>query len=340
MSAARRDTPAALSVAAGGAAWCASSIAWQALQIPLCVHTGTRHFGVRLLPRLFGVATVSSGSVAALCAADAVAGAGGRDRHHNTASAPAAAVVGILSFLALGGRFWALSPSGLSSLGAFSSIAAGSLPATLAYATPSERAAIQEIGRRIGCHACGMRPLLTSRAPRFIADHQPPLSEVKRTNRALWRRVLAQPVRQRFYPHCESCSLKQAALLREREALIRRLGARRAAGTATAARPAVMHLPSLRRPWHTVGIGLGLMALFTPACFDYADELATVCTALVARQSRRLAVTIAALLPPTPAAQACTTHEAVGTSRASQQQVHPPPAAREHGSVAPDAAHK
>ena len=106
-------------------------------------------------------------------------------------------LLGGACFLALGGRFWALSPSSLSTLGAFANTKKGSLPATLAYATAAKRSEIQQLGRRFGCHTCGARPWpLWGRAQlRYNADHMPPLAEVKVMNQELWRRVLSAPAR-------------------------------------------------------------------------------------------------------------------------------------------------
>ena len=115
---------------------------------------------------------------------------------HGTTHA-SSVLLGGACFLALGGRFWALSPSSLSTLGAFANTKKGSLPATLAYATAAKRSEIQELGRRFGCHTCGARPWpLWGRAQlRYNADHMPPLAEVKVMNQELWRRVLSAPAR-------------------------------------------------------------------------------------------------------------------------------------------------
>ena len=61
--------------------------------------------------------------------------------------------------------------------------------------TRSERAAINELGQRYGCHTCGTRDPGT-RTGNFIPDHQTP-------------NQLASQVRQRLYPHCKSCSSRQ-----------------------------------------------------------------------------------------------------------------------------------
>ena len=78
-----------------------------------------------------------------------------------------------------------------------------------------ERAAVQAIGRRRGCHTCGARHAT------FHADHMPPNAYVKRHAAApLWRRALlrgcgaAPAAKQRFYPQCEACSGRQARAVR------------------------------------------------------------------------------------------------------------------------------
>lgn len=61
--------------------------------------------------------------------------------------------------------------------------------------TGAERSAINEIGRRTGCHTCGTTDPGGAHG-NFIPDHQPPS---KMAN--------GQP--QRLYPHCISCSRRQ-----------------------------------------------------------------------------------------------------------------------------------
>jgi hypothetical protein len=188
------EATAAAAAASGACAFIMTSAASQAAQLALGVHTGSRILGMRLLPSLFGACTITLASiasveVAALGAAAAVAVSTGRDlndlRHaHASVSHASSALLGSACFLALGGRFWAVSPSGLSTLGAYANTARASLPATLAYASGPERAAIQEFGRKFGCHSCGARPWRLTAAItggtrlRYNADHMPPLAEV------------------------------------------------------------------------------------------------------------------------------------------------------------------
>ena len=105
----------------------------------------------------------------------------------------------------LGGRFRSISPSSLTSPGSF---AARSIPAGEKYATTSERQLIQQIGRKSGCHTCGVRKGL------FIADHMPPKSVAAKMNESWLRRTgILGKVKYRFYPQCESCSSKQGGTL-------------------------------------------------------------------------------------------------------------------------------
>ena len=122
-------------------------------------------------------------------------------------------------------------PSSLTSLGAFSDTARASLPATLKYASASERAAIQSLGLRFGCHTCGVKSSV-----QWIADHQPPQKIAALRDARWWKRLpfLGAPTAQRFYPQCAPCSQKQSAAVR-----------------ALAGR-SVLHLPTVR-PFHLTG---------------------------------------------------------------------------------------
>ncbi len=66
--------------------------------------------------------------------------------------------------------------------------------------TEDERAAVDEIGNRTGCHACGSKSPGTSEG-HFIPDHQPPDSLPDHG---------ATGLDFRFYPHCKKCATKQA----------------------------------------------------------------------------------------------------------------------------------
>jgi hypothetical protein len=102
-------------------------------------------------------------------------------------------MAGTTMFSGLGGALRAVAPSNIRYPGAFASkslSAAGS-----SYASESQRAALNAMGQRLGCHTCGVR-----RAS-FVGDHQPP-------------NKLARPwEEQRFYPQCTACSSRQGAAL-------------------------------------------------------------------------------------------------------------------------------
>jgi hypothetical protein len=103
---------------------------------------------------------------------------------------------GVFAFVGLGGRLRSVAPSHLWHLGAFYG---RSIPAQGAnYASEAERALLQKIGKRSGCHTCG-----TKSGP-FNGDHQPPNSIAKRR---FWT------PKQRFYPQCQPCSSQQGASL-------------------------------------------------------------------------------------------------------------------------------
>ncbi|CDJ31250.1 Chromosome III, complete sequence, related [Eimeria mitis] len=138
----------------------------------------------------------------------------------------------LVLYYLLGGRLFRLSPSSLVAPGAFSERSL-SLSASTVYASDTERRLIKKVGLRFGCHTCGTR----SRSTRWVADHQPPTAQVLNYERTAlgWalgalRRLLggSKYWPQRLYPHCESCSLKQAVA-------VRRQTAAAAAATAAAA---------------------------------------------------------------------------------------------------------
>jgi len=67
--------------------------------------------------------------------------------------------------------------------------------------TPAERAGIDAIGARTGCHSCGARTPGT-KGGHFVPDHQPP-NQLNPTGAP-----------QRLYPHCKHCSLVQGGEIR------------------------------------------------------------------------------------------------------------------------------
>ena len=325
---------AVVATAAGTLAYVTTAGISHAAQLAAGIHTGRCVLGVPLVPSVLGLCTVAAGSAAAVEASEIVLAAALfaqplsapilRERLAGIASASPfatewrppplapwlpAMLCGAASFIAMGGRFWALSPSSLSTLGAFANTRRGSLPATLSYATAAERAKIQSLGLRFGCHSCGT---FTSGAARFIADHQPPLAEVKVANGVWWRRLLGREVAQRFYPHCPRCSRLQGQLLGERAALARALGSRAplrlgATGAKTAARAAVPHWPSLLRPTtYAPGAIAAAAAAFAPDALAAADAALAPAVGAASKAverswreaRRRIAVGVAAAARP------------------------------------------
>jgi len=124
--------------------------------------------------------------------------------------------VGLLAYKGLGGRFWAISPSSVTNLGSFARTVF-SLPATEKYANPTQRKAIERLGRTFGCHTCGSREIISrgKNGVKFIADHMPPQSVVKQLNGRWYRKVFGIKTKQRFYPQCVSCSNTQGGILSE-----------------------------------------------------------------------------------------------------------------------------
>lgn len=118
--------------------------------------------------------------------------------------------LGMLAFKLLGGRFWAVAPSSYTHLGSFARF---SLPATEKYATASQRAALERLGRWVGCHTCGSHMLFrnSARACLFHGDHQPPKAVAQQLN-AQWFRF-GTKVKFRFFPQCVNCSNVQGKLL-------------------------------------------------------------------------------------------------------------------------------
>jgi len=131
-------------------------------------------------------------------------------------------IVGLLAYKTLGGRFWSISPSSYTNLGSFARTTT-SLPATSTYANKSKRRSIQRLGRILGCHTCGSRMIISSFpslakrtstvATRFTADHMPPQSVTRQMNAKWYRRWFGRTVKQRFYPHCNTCSNRQGGVL-------------------------------------------------------------------------------------------------------------------------------
>lgn len=120
--------------------------------------------------------------------------------------------IGLTVFKLLGGRFWAIAPSSFTNLGSFSR---WSIPCGERYATTSQRALIEKMGRRWGCHTCGSRMLFSRFGKnKFVGDHMPPKSVADQMNKSFLRRMNILPeVSFRFYPQCVNCSNTQGSIL-------------------------------------------------------------------------------------------------------------------------------
>ena len=152
------------------------------------------------------LATVCVGAVAASCAG------GGQFQFEQPTidDALRAAACGVTAYAILGGRPTSLAPSHLASVGAFGRRKA-SLAASRNYATDAQRKQLAALGRRFGCHTCGVKSSI-----KWIADHQPPQKIAALRDARWWKRLpfLGAPTSQRFYPQCAPCSQKQSAAVR------------------------------------------------------------------------------------------------------------------------------
>lgn len=96
-----------------------------------------------------------------------------------------------------------------------------SLSATHRYATASERALVEKMGRQTGCHTCGSRMLFRTASNKnggsafnkFVGDHMPPKAVAEQMNRQLHRRLFGRKVSYRFFPQCCDCSAVQGSIL-------------------------------------------------------------------------------------------------------------------------------
>jgi hypothetical protein len=120
-------------------------------------------------------------------------------------------------------RFSSISPSSYTARGSFARVGIPA-PPSRGYATPSQRARIERLGRVFGCHTCGSRMMFPPRdptggggrkyvLPRFHGDHVPPVSVARQLDGRWYRRWSGLKVRQMFYPQCRSCSNRQGGLL-------------------------------------------------------------------------------------------------------------------------------
>mmetsp|Transcript_1585 Transcript_1585/g.2620 ORF Transcript_1585/g.2620 Transcript_1585/m.2620 type:complete len:283 (+) Transcript_1585:70-918(+) len=129
-------------------------------------------------------------------------------------------VIGLSFFLALEGRLGRTSfPSNSISLGAYAQqfrVLSRSVASNSKAATELQRAKIQLLGKRFGCHQCG-----TKWSNKFIADHMPPTKFVEQANKRLWRKISGIKMTQRLWPQCERCfSVQGSAVSKVRKVLI------------------------------------------------------------------------------------------------------------------------
>ncbi len=107
-------------------------------------------------------------------------------------------VLGLSSFVALEqSAFRSVFPSSIISLGVFSNLSKRfrrSVATESALTTQSQRAAIQKLGKRFGCHHCGSRQFVFNRSKVFIADHMPPTKIAEALSRKWWRRLFGWTV--------------------------------------------------------------------------------------------------------------------------------------------------
>jgi len=71
-------------------------------------------------------------------------------------------------------------------------------------ANDTERALVQQMGANFGCHTCNQLVAVTPQ--HFIVDHIPP--------RGLFNDPTAHGITYLFFPHCDVCAMKQAALVK------------------------------------------------------------------------------------------------------------------------------
>ena len=187
--------------------------------------------------------------------------------------------LGLFTFVCLGGRFWAIAPSSYTHLGSFAR-GTSSLQATHRYATTSERAVIDKLGRRFwplgggGCHTCGTHMWFASRRVyQFVGDHMPPKSVAVRLNNRWYRKLFNKQVSYRFYPQCKHCSNMQGTILSQ--AVIRATASSSSRkslvghGLSLSRAPSYFHGHKLR--WnHWTGAVLGYMV--TPTTSDNDND--------------------------------------------------------------------
>ena len=134
-----------------------------------------------------------------------------RERNQAWMHAARVCVLGLLTYkMVLRSNFFSISPSSYTHKGSFARVG---IPATMNYASPSQRIQIEKLGRRWGCHTCGSRMIFSKLPTKFHGDHIPPVSVAKQMSQQTWRKFLGLTVPQKFYPQCVNCSGKQGSLL-------------------------------------------------------------------------------------------------------------------------------
>jgi len=125
-------------------------------------------------------------------------------------------ILGLLTYKTIfRSHYSSISPSSYTARGSFARIGIPA-PPNFNYATRSQRAKIESIGRWWGCHTCGSRMMfsnLKKSAPKFHGDHIPPVSVAKQINSRWYRKQFGWKVSQKFYAQCRDCSNKQGGLL-------------------------------------------------------------------------------------------------------------------------------
>ncbi|EJK60234.1 hypothetical protein THAOC_19455 [Thalassiosira oceanica] len=134
-----------------------------------------------------------------------------RERNQAWMHAARVCVLGLLTYkMVLRSNFFSISTSSYTHKGSFARVG---IPATMNYASPSQRIQIEKLGRRWGCHTCGSRMIFSKLSTKFHGDHIPPVSVAKQMSQQTWRKFLGLTVPQKFYPQCVNCSGKQGSLL-------------------------------------------------------------------------------------------------------------------------------
>ena len=125
-------------------------------------------------------------------------------------------ILGLLTYKTIfRSNFISLSPSSYTARGSFAHIGIPA-PPNFNYATKSQRAQIERIGKWWGCHTCGSRMIFSNigkNIPKFHGDHIPPVSVAKQINSRWYRKMLGWKVKQKFFSQCRNCSNKQGGLL-------------------------------------------------------------------------------------------------------------------------------